>query len=117
MKRLLICLGVLFLLTSCAQDFSDGSRVGVVEKFSKKGIVWKSWEGYLVIQRQRLRQRDNVATADNIWNFSAIDEKIAAELDVAQTDGGVYKLTYRQWLLKPPSQDSAYTVVKVEKVR
>lgn len=33
----------------CIQDYSDGTRVGYIRKFSEKGLIWKSWEGEMML--------------------------------------------------------------------
>lgn len=49
MKKLLTIAIVALLFSSCTNDYSQGERVGVITKFSNKGLVWKSWEGDLKI--------------------------------------------------------------------
>ena len=46
-KFLMLALVATMLMTSCSQNYSNGERVGMITKFTKKGIVWKSWEGHL----------------------------------------------------------------------
>lgn len=50
MKRLL---GLLFILsiglTSCTNNYSTGERVGIITKFSEKGLLFKTWEGDLKV--------------------------------------------------------------------
>jgi len=49
MKKLLTIAIVALLFSSCTNDYSEGQRVGVITKFSNKGLIWKSWEGELKI--------------------------------------------------------------------
>jgi hypothetical protein len=44
-----IGLAGLFLFSGCSHNYSDGYRVGYVRKFSRKGLIWKSWEGELLL--------------------------------------------------------------------
>ena len=52
-------------------DYSDGVRVGVINKSSKKGYVWKTYEGQMALE-------GIVSTGEtvgaNVWHFS-IDKK------------------------------------------
>jgi hypothetical protein len=38
-----------FPLTSCGRNYSNGSRIGIVTKLSEKGVIWKSWEGEMLM--------------------------------------------------------------------
>jgi hypothetical protein len=49
MKKLLTIAIVALLISSCTNDYSQGQRVGIITKFSNKGLAWKSWEGELKI--------------------------------------------------------------------
>ena len=40
---------VLLLLSGCMPNYSDGSRIGIVTKLSHKGMLFKSWEGEMLI--------------------------------------------------------------------
>ncbi|WP_407401497.1 hypothetical protein [Sodaliphilus sp.] len=35
--------------TSCKEDYSVGEKVGTVMEFTKKGVIWESWEGSLFL--------------------------------------------------------------------
>ena len=48
-KLMVALIAVPLLLVACS-DYSDGSRTGVVRKFSKKGAIFKTYEGELVLQ-------------------------------------------------------------------
>lgn len=47
MKVLLIALLFSMLLVSCSEHYGVGERIGVITKFSRSGLVYKSWEGEL----------------------------------------------------------------------
>jgi len=51
-------------------EFSVGERSGRLIKFSREGVVFKTWEGEL-----RLSE-----SAAQTWSFTVPDEKLAAEL-------------------------------------
>jgi hypothetical protein len=111
-------------LAGCGQDYSDGFRVGTLQKASKKGIIWRSFEGELVLDGVKSRTKAGVGNGGvsvssnmtNVWAFSATDDKIMAQLEEAAVSGRSVKLTYRQWFWKPPSQDTGYTIIKVEQI-
>lgn len=86
--------------------YSDGERPGSVSKFSRKGILFKTWEGELF--------RSDYQTAQQ-WTFSVQDPAIATKIEAAIRDNKKVVLHYCQKYYKFPWQgDSEYFVDKVE---
>jgi hypothetical protein len=54
--------------------YSDGERVGVLQKLSRKGWVCKTWEGELAMYVV-------AGVAPQIWSFTVRDDKIAKQLN------------------------------------
>lgn len=54
-------------------SYSEGERAGVLQKFSRKGWICKTYEG-------ELAQYIVSGVAPQIWNFTVRDEKIAEQL-------------------------------------
>ncbi len=52
-------------------SYSDGDRAGVLQKFSRKGWVCKTYEALYVVS----------GVAPEIWNFSVRDEAVAKQLE------------------------------------
>lgn len=79
---LLLGLAVLVLLPAAYLTFvfnwsySDGERAGVLQKFSRKGWVFKTWEGELAMTTVP-------GVAPVLWNFSVRDAKAAEQLTQA----------------------------------
>ena len=69
----LIALYTLFMLW---WSYSEGERAGVLQKFSKRGWICKTYEGELAMYVVG-------GIAPQIWNFSVRDETTAAELTKA----------------------------------
>ncbi|HTE39658.1 MAG TPA: hypothetical protein VK629_02440 [Steroidobacteraceae bacterium] len=59
-------------------SYSEGERAGVLQKFSKKGWICKTYEGELA-----LYVTGGVAVAPEIWYFSTRDEAVAQQLFAA----------------------------------
>lgn len=55
-------------LTNCAENYSNGDRVGMLTKFNKEGVMFKTWEGELNITQTGMN------SAGEPFNFS-IDKK------------------------------------------
>lgn len=117
MKKLLLIAALLSIATAvqAGDCYSEGVRVGVVQKFSQKGFVNKSWEGEMVQEGDRVRAAGNGAAVTNIWKFSTLDPAIAKQLDQAVFDGAPVAVRYCQ---KAPfalagQTDTSYLIVGV----
>lgn len=114
MKKLLLAAAL--FCAGCGQgfDYSDGSRVGTVVKFSKKGAFCKTWEGEMVLGGVRASENGAIA---NVWAFSVIDEKVVHAVQQAAEDGRRVKLTYHEGLLTGPCiSETSYFVTAAESV-
>ena len=91
-------------------DYSTGSRVGKLYKISKKGIVWKTYEGELDLE---MMESSEHGMSNKIWCFSVPDEKVAKELEALQ--GHRVKLIYNQKLVADFSKGgTSYHVIGFE---
>lgn len=72
--------------------YSEGNRAGVLIKFSKKGYVFKTYEGELNIGG--LGNVPNTAQMDNHWEFSVRNNAIADTL--MQLEGKKVSLHYNE---------------------
>ena len=54
-------------------SYSEGERAGVLQKFSKRGWICKTYEGELALYVVG-------GIAPQIWHFSSRDEAVAAQL-------------------------------------
>ena len=70
---LLIALYTMFMLW---WSYSEGERAGVLQKFSKRGWVCKTWEGELAMYVVG-------GVAPQIWNLSVRDDAVAQQLHAA----------------------------------
>ena len=94
---LLLCTihgAVLLVLFAFYGNFSGGERVGKIIKISKKGYVFKTWEGQLntgEIQR-------------GIWEFSVkpSDKKTLTDLSAAMKSGYRVSLHYNEKYVSVP---------------
>lgn len=70
----LILLFSIYTWTALHWDYSNGYRSGLLQKFSRKGWVCKTYEG-------ELWQSVVANVAPTIWNFSVRDKRIVEALD------------------------------------
>lgn len=95
------------------QGYSEGFRVGYVQKVSRKGIWCHGVEGELVLPGFGSRVTIP-GQLSQTWTFSSSNPKIMEDLERAAATGKQVKLTYSQWLVQPWCQFTDYEVIKVE---
>jgi hypothetical protein len=70
---LALLIGGLWTWFTLSWSYSDGERAGVLQKFSRKGWLCKTYEGELALYVVG-------GVAPQIWNFSTRDPKVAEQL-------------------------------------
>jgi hypothetical protein len=106
--KLIGMLVLVFGLAGCGMHYSDGSRVGVVQKLSKRGFFCKTWEGAMLMAAQNVMQPETFA-------FSVEDESVLPALTEAMRSGKQVELVYVQKVFNPPcSPNSEYRIVGVK---
>ena len=91
--KLLLCSILSILLVGCSENYSNGERIGLVTQFSKRGMIWKTYEGHLNITQTGMNSADGF---DFSIDGSKEDPKIVALLDSAASYGWKVKLIYHQ---------------------
>lgn len=108
MKKMIVALVLALGLTACFPNYSNGTRVGVVTKLSEKGVIFKSWEGELLMALPA------GVSAMNAEKFRfTVDSSAVAAVQEAMRTGARVELTYHQWLYSPPNMDTDYAVTAV----
>jgi hypothetical protein len=104
-----ILLIVLYTLLMLWWSYSEGERAGVLQKFSKRGWICKTYEGELAMYVVG-------GVAPQIWNFSVRDEAVVAQLH--QAVGQQVRLRYAEHRGLPTScfGETDYFVNRVEVV-
>lgn len=117
-KILLSLLAVLFVSIVIAffifnYTYSEGNRAGVVIKFSKKGFLFKTYEGEMNLGG--MNTITNTAQVNSLWNFSVKDQATADKL--MQLEGQKVSLHYREIIKQMPWQgETSYFVDGVEPI-
>lgn len=62
--------------------YSDGYRAGLLQKFSRKGNIFKTYEGEMILSS--VQSNANVAIASEKFFFSVTDKNIAIQLEKVQ---------------------------------
>lgn len=71
-----VAIVVLYTLLMLSWSYSDGDRAGVLQKFSKRGWICKTYEGEIAMYVV-------AGVGPQIWNFSVRDEAVADALNAA----------------------------------
>jgi hypothetical protein len=96
-KFICLSLGLALVMTSCTENYSNGERIGMITKFSKKGLVYDSWEGTLNTTQTGMKSAEPFHfSVDNDVN----DPVTIANLDSAATYGWKVKVKYHETLGK-----------------
>lgn len=92
-KFIFLALVATFSMTSCTENYSNGERIGMITKFSEKGLIWSSWEGTLNTTQTGMNSAEPFEfSVDNDVN----DPVVIATLDSAATQGWKVKIKYHQ---------------------
>ena|SRR2546423_1620807 len=111
---LLIVVGVAAYLLICNYTYSEGSRTGYLLKFSKKGYVFKTYEGELNLGGMNAQ---NNSVMNNMWDFTVLHGNQGVIDSLNQYEGKVIKLEYKEKLKNMPWQgDTPYFVYAVKVV-
>jgi hypothetical protein len=93
LKFIFLALVATLTMTSCTENYSNGERIGMITKFSEKGLVWSSWEGTLNTTQTGMNSAEPFEfSVDNDVN----DPVVIATLDSAATNGWKVKIKYHQ---------------------
>jgi len=91
-------------------DYSEGYRAGLLQKFSKKGNIFKTYEGEMILSS--VQSSGNVAIASEKFFFSVTDQAVALQLEKIQGEGIVVHYREKNGTL-PWKGESTYFVDSV----
>src|SRR4051812_20634983 len=89
---LLLSLSGIVYYFVCGLSYSDGTRSGILTKVSRKGFVFKTYEGEMNVGG--LNQGDGTIMPATIFKFSVTDKKVYDQLEAEQ--GRKVVLHYKQ---------------------
>lgn len=111
--------GIIFLIAQVTggvyNNYSDGERTGVITKISKKGLIWKSWEGDMLVGG--MAKDDDGTMVPATWHFSLSNtpggNELAAKISEKSAAGGKVTLHYNQWWIKPIALSTDYQITGI----
>jgi hypothetical protein len=122
MKRFLAIAIVAFCMANTAHaDFSEGYRMGMLDKYSISGMMNKSGEGFLNMGREGApvieKDKKGHKTYLNPWAFSSTDAGKYSQAFMNQFAGEYVVIKYRQDFYNSGfSQKTPYNITSIEKV-
>lgn len=81
-----------FIYFKYAFDYSKGYRAGLLQKFSEKGVVFKTYEGEMILSS--VQSNANVAIASEKFLFSVEEKDVAKQME--QIQGKQVVVHYRE---------------------
>src|ERR1043165_2108920 len=75
---ILVIVLVFLIYWNYYNTYSEGNRSGVLQKFSKKGNIFKTYEGELIMSS--IASTNNVTLASEKFFFSVKDNKLAESM-------------------------------------
>ena len=110
----IVVIAFIFIYWQYFYTYSSGYRAGLLQKFSHKGNIFKTYEGEMILSS--VSGNSNVVIASEKFYFSVTDKNLAQQLDTTQ--GRMVIVHYRQkngvlrW-----HGDSKYIVDSVKRIR
>lgn len=97
-------------------SYSEGKRVGVINKFSSKGFIFKSYEGEMNMGGFKTQTNEDGASnaVANVFEFSARDQQVVEQIDSAMTLGARVELHYSEKLWSPYDLSTSYIITSVK---
>jgi hypothetical protein len=89
---LIVFITCIFIYWKFFYTYSDGYRAGLLQKFSHKGNIVKTYEGEMILSS--VSSNTNVAIASEKFYFSVTDRNLSLQLDTIQ--GQMVIVHYKQ---------------------
>jgi len=113
---LAVFLGALVMAYFLFANYSSGSRAGTIIKLSKKGVVFKTWEGELNMAMY-VGDLSAASAVSHLWEFSVhrSDTAVIRRINDAMLSGQRVRLDYEEkYVAFPWYGDTKYYVTSVE---
>lgn len=96
--------------------YSEGSRAGIIMKVSKKGTIFKTWEGQMNLETFGAVKADNIVSETFSFSIKKGNQELIDELNAAALSGDRVNLKYKERYMKVSWRgDSKYFAVAVER--
>ena len=89
---LVVIIGAILIYWKYFYTYSEGYRAGLLQKFSNKGAIFKTYEGELILSS--VSSTKDIALASEKFQFSVINKSLVRQFDTLQ--GRTVIIHYRQ---------------------
>ena len=89
---LIVIIGIIFVYWKYFYTYSEGYRAGLLQKFSSKGTLFKTYEGEMILSS--ISSNRDVAIASEKFLFTLTNKKLVRQFDTLQ--GETVIVHYRQ---------------------
>lgn len=96
---LFLFFGFRCFIPSFGDNYSNGVREGLLQKYAVKGLIWKTGEGEMVLNSFRFQRGNNSGGGSEMFYFSDAQKK-----DYSKFVGKNVKVFYTQALHRPYSE-------------
>ena len=118
MRQILLIILSVVAFTACSENYSDGNRIGLITKFSEKGIVWKTLDGEMNLTQTGMNSAGEFEFSIDRDMEQSERDKLRKQIDSIINEGMICKLTYREvagWNWFGNRGASNYFITKVER--
>ena len=113
---IVILIGLALMVYFYFGTYSEGIRSGVVIKGSKKGIIFKTYEGQLNLLTFGASKNQNLVAETFDFSVPTSDDQVIKDLEAVSLSGERVSLHYvEKFVTFPWRGDTKYLVVKVER--
>ena len=118
MRYVFVAVVMAFVLCGCSANYSEGTRVGTIQKLSRKGFFCKSWEGTMLVGgvREKMDDKGNTSLSLNVWDFTVEEHNTLEKIQAAMNSGKRMELVYEEKFFTFCRSDSDYFVIDVKEV-
>jgi len=96
--------------------YSEGHRAGIIMKVSKKGTIFKTWEGQMNLETFGAMKTDNIVSEIFSFSIEKGNQELIDELNAAALSGDRVNLKYKQRYIKVFWRgDTKYFAIGVER--
>lgn len=118
-KKILIFILILALAVVAFLYFgtySEGHRAGIIMKVSKKGTIFKTYEGQMNLETFGAVKTDNIVSETFSFSIEKGNDQLIDELNAAALSGDRVNLEYKERYIQVPWRgDSKYFATGVER--
>ena len=91
-----VVLVIIFLAVMLFGTYSEGTRAGVIMKVSKKGVLFKTWEGQMNLETFGAVKSANIVSETFDFSIEKGNQKLIDELNAAALAGERVNLKYKE---------------------